>query len=171
MSNNPVNVSNAKNREVFDGHNVGSAIVASKLGVLVSNRKFGKLVDVGSKEAGAGHKLHVKRMLGIGVKIQFHGNNLGVIERARSNIKIQECHLNVHEVIKLARAKAIKKTSIGWLEVKIIHGLIKGNMLSSLDSLGLNVKVQDVLHRLGVAKEDANMSIGESFVRPVRAGR
>ena len=37
-------------------------------------------------------------------------------------------------------------------------------MLSSLDGLGLNIIVKDVLHGLGEAKENTNMTIGKDTI-------
>jgi hypothetical protein len=44
-------------------------------------------------------------------------------------------------------------------EEKVIHGFTKGDMLSSLDSLSLHIKVQNILHSLGEAKEDTNIAM------------
>jgi hypothetical protein len=46
----------------------------------------------------------------------------------------------------------VKEMGIGWLDIKIINGFIKGNMLSSLDSLSFHIKVQNILHHLGETK-------------------
>jgi hypothetical protein len=60
---------------------------------------------------------------------------------------------------------AVEETGIGGLDIKVIHGFIKGDMLSSLDSLSLHIKVQNILHSLGEAKEDTNSCIREGSVR------
>jgi hypothetical protein len=60
---------------------------------------------------------------------------------------------------------AIEEAGIGGLDIKVIHGFIKGDMLSSLDSLSLHIKVQNILHSLGEAKEDTNTCIREGSIR------
>jgi hypothetical protein len=60
---------------------------------------------------------------------------------------------------------AIKEMGIWGLDIKVIHGFIKGNILSKLDSLSLHIKVQNILHSLGKAKEDTNTCIGEGNIR------
>ena len=57
----------------------------------------------------------------------------------------------------------IEETGIGRLLEKVIHSFIKPNMLSFLDSFTLNIVVNDLLHGLGEAKEDADASIGDSL--------
>jgi hypothetical protein len=62
----------------------------------------------------------------------------------------------------------IKETSIGRLDVKIIHGFIEGNVLGRFDSLRYGIKIQNVLQCLGVAKKNANPSIGDKLIGATR---
>jgi hypothetical protein len=50
-----------------------------------------------------------------------------------------------------------------------MHNLIKGNMLSHLDSRGNGVKVENVLHDLGVTKKNTNAGVRNKMVRTTRA--
>jgi hypothetical protein len=68
-------------------------------------------------------------------------------------------------------AKVIQEPCKGGLVVKVVHGFIEGNVLGSLDNLRDGIIVQDVLHGLGEAKEDANTGVRDKLIRATGARR
>jgi hypothetical protein len=135
----------------------------SKLSDVLASRELEKLGDIGLKELVASIKLHCKQCWRI--KIQRHRNSKNVMKGARGHIQIGKVYIKIlHNIINWTRTNAVEEIFIWWLDIKIIHGFIKGNMLSSLDSLSFHVKVQNILHSLGEAKEDTNTGIRESNI-------
>jgi hypothetical protein len=135
-----------------------------KLPDVLASGELDKLCDMGPNELVASIKLHCKRCWRI--KIQGHRNGKDVMKGAKGHIQIGKVHIKVlHNIINLTRMNVVKESGIWGLDVKIIYAFIKGNMLSSLDSLSFHIKVQNILHSLGEAKEDTNVCIGESNIR------
>ena len=65
----------------------------------------------------------------------------------------------------------IKKASIGWLVNQVVHGFVKGDVLSCLNSLGDGVIKEDVLHCFGEAKGDTDTRIGFNLGSMADMGR
>jgi hypothetical protein len=81
---------------------------------------------------------------------------------ARRHIKSRQGHIKLHHVCVLG-PDAIEEMGIGRLLEKVVHAFIKPNMLGFLDSFTLNIVVNDLLHGLGEAKEDADTSIRDGL--------
>jgi hypothetical protein len=128
----------------------------------------------------------------------MNGRDIGTFEmRAKTEVQTQRCvgvrgegdrdasdlskgtggHFEVrdgHSEIKNIRAivtETIQETSIRRFILKVVHGFIESNMLSSLDSFGHRVEVDNILHSAGEAKENTNSSIRDNFGRTARMSR
>lgn len=59
----------------------------------------------------------------------------------------------------------IKKVSIQRFSIKIVHGIVKSDVLSHFHSFKNGIKIQNILHCLGVTKKDPNAGIGDKLIR------
>jgi hypothetical protein len=160
-------ISNGENRRVIDGDNVGAGEFTTRAMKTVAKGRSINLGDKGTTKAGASVKGEAQWRWGLGARVKCHGHSRQHSERLCSDLQVGYIGIKVHE-LESGIPDAIKKMSIGRLLSKIIHSLVKSNMLSGLDSLGDGVKIEDVLHGVGVAEEDANMCIGGDLVLALR---
>jgi hypothetical protein len=99
------------------------------------------------------------------VKLEAKGTIVGEVKRhcdtmhtnkgVRRHIKGGQGHIDLHHIWALG-LNTIEEMDIGRLLVKVIHPLIKMNMLSFLYILTFNIIVNKLLHTLGEAKEGAD---------------
>jgi hypothetical protein len=87
-------------------------------------------------------------------EVKRHCDGMHTNKCARRHIKSRQGHIKLHQVWVLG-PNTIEEMGIGRIIEKVIHSFIKPNMLSFLDSFTLNIVVNDLLHGLGEAKEDA----------------
>jgi hypothetical protein len=95
-------------------------------------------------------------------EVKQHHDGMHTNKCVRRHIKSRQWHIKLHHIWVLG-PDAIKEMGIGRILEKVVHAFIKLNMLGFLDSFTLNIVVNDLLHVLGEAEEDANTSIRDSL--------
>ena len=112
--------------------------------------------DKSALKATAGVNRKSKR--GIRFQIKRNSDSRETSEGARGNIQIGHRQGKIKN-IRASVTKTIKKASVRRLVIQIIHRLIEGDMLCSLDGFRHRIIVEHIRERLGIAEEDTNASI------------
>jgi hypothetical protein len=93
-------------------------------------------------------------------------------ERRSRNIEVRIVELNVNKIHRVISTRVEESGIEGTLGKRNIeHGFIKDSMLSSLDDVGLQIAIENVLGSAGKTKKDSSTSIRESLVRSLGASR
>ena len=126
----------------------------------------GRMVNFGDKDAmqsTAGLKVKSERR--DRSKIQGNSNHLELSEWSGRDVKIGEGNIIKIDHIQLVMVNTIQEMCIGRFVNKVMHNFIKGNMLRSLDSPSVSVIVENVLHGLGITKEDTDAGVRCELLR------
>lgn len=167
---NSLNVIKAEDRLIIDGDDVGTVEVITELADPGANGSLNSMEGAGALKVRTLFKLEAKGSRLI-VEVESHRNSRNISEGAERDVQIWKREVKVQKVKVLAGAKAIEKASARRFDLEIVHRLVEGNMLGSLDGLSFKVVVADVLHSLGEAKEDADATIRNSRVGTTGASR
>ena len=138
--------------------------------VLAANRRDKKVTDIGTEKTGTLLKMHAK-----GVVRREVDRKLKLVmidEHGRHDIKLQVLGFQIHDIkAQVLWCNASKKSSIEGLcvmRITIEHFIID-DVLGGLDSLRLDIEVEDIAKCLGVAKKDSSPGIRQKLVWAMRA--
>jgi hypothetical protein len=129
---------------------------------------------IGAGEIGTAIKLEGKRIDQSGIK--GHVNDILISEGRGSDIEIKKLTGEIN-VVKVSRTRnsagSTKDTDVGGNLMVGNAGkeFIKGNMLRSVDRGGGKIKVENILHGLGVTEKDTSASIRDRTIRTANTRR
>ena len=124
-----------------------------------------------AKEFGAFGSSKTQRVRAGRGQIKADGGGSKGSEWGRGDVDVRE--VDSIDNIGKTRLETVEETGIRrFIRIRqVVHTLVEGKMLGVLDCFSFNVKVDNVLHGIGITEEDTFTGIIDSLGRSVRAGR